>query len=85
MILLVWLVIGIAVAVMLGSFIARQGQGTPVIWNLVAGAIGGLIGGYLFLLIAPMMVGPGPEYIVSFLGAAIVSAVLVLVVRMIKK
>ena len=85
MLFLGWLLVGIAVAVMLGSFIARQGSGPPVTWNLAAGAVGGLIGGYLFMLISPSVVGPGPEFIVSLLGSAIVAAAAVFIVKSIKK
>ena len=80
-----WLIIGIAVAVMLGSFIKGNGPGAPPLWNLAAGVIGGFVGGYAFGTIGPVITGPGPQFMVSLLGAAVGSAVAVFIVKLIKK
>lgn len=85
MLILGWLVIGIGVAVAFGSFTAGPGRNVPALWNIVAGAIGGFVGGYLFGSVSPAVFGPGPEFIVSLLGAAVVSLIDVLIVRAIKK
>ena len=53
--------------------------------NAVAGAVGGFIGGYVFLLLGPMVMGPGPEFIVSMLGAAVIAAVAAVVAAKVVK
>jgi uncharacterized membrane protein YeaQ/YmgE (transglycosylase-associated protein family) len=85
MIIVVWLIIGIVAAIAFGSFMGGAGRESSFIWNAAAGAVGGFIGGYLFTMIAPSLVGPGPEAIVGFLGAAIVGAISVMVVRAVMK
>jgi len=80
-----WLIIGIAVAVMFGSLIKGNGAGAPPLWNLAAGVVGGFVGGYAFGMISPVITGPGPEFILSLLGAAVGSAVAVFIVKLIKK
>ena len=80
-----WLIIGIAVAVMFGSFIKGNGPGAPPLWNVAAGVIGGFVGGYAFGMMSPVITGPGPEFIVSLLGAAVGSLIAVFVVKVIKK
>ena len=85
LLILGWLIIGIAVAVMFGSFIKGNGPGAPPLWNVAAGVIGGFVGGYAFGMISPVITGPGPEFIVSLLGAAVGSAVAVFIVKIIKK
>ena len=85
MLIFVWLIVGVVAAIAFGSFMAGAGRESSLVWNAVAGAVGGFIGGYLFTMIAPALVGPGPEFIVGFLGAAIVGALAVMIVRAIKK
>ena len=80
-----WFIIGIAVAVMFGSFIKGNGPGAPPLWNVAAGVIGGFVGGYSFGMMSPVITGPGPEFIVSLLGAAVGSLIAVFVVKLIKK
>ena len=80
-----WLIIGIAVAVMFGSLIKGNGAGAPPLWNLAAGVFGGFAGGFAFGMISPVITGPGPEFILSLLGAAVGSAVAVFIVKLIKK
>ncbi|MFL6467471.1 MAG: hypothetical protein ACJ72Z_05890 [Pyrinomonadaceae bacterium] len=80
-----WLIIGIAVAVMFGSFIKGNGVGAPPLWNLAAGVVGGFVGGFAFGMIAPVITGPGPEFLLTLLGAAFGSAVAVFIVKLIKK
>ena len=53
--------------------------------NAVAGAVGGFIGGYVFLLLGPMVLGPGPEFIFSMLGAAVIAAVAAVVAAKVVK
>ena len=85
LVILGWVLIGIAVAVMLGSLVARAGRDSPMSWNVAAGAIGGFIGGYIFGSLSPTLFGVGPEFIFSLLGAAVGSAVAVFIVRAVKK
>ena len=75
MLILGWLVIGVAVAIAMSSFLSGRGGGGSMVVNAVAGAVGGFIGGYVFLLLGPMVLGPGPEFIFSMLGAAVIAAV----------
>lgn len=85
MLILGWLLIGITAGVAFGSFIAPKGVGTPLIWNVGSGAIGGIIGGLVFGMISPMMFGPGPELLTSGVGAAIGAVAAALIVRVIRK
>ena len=85
MVILVWLIIGAVAAIAFGSFMAGAGRESSLIWNALAGAVGGFVGGYLFTLIGPAVLGPGPGFILGFLGAALVGAVAVMIVRAVKK
>ena len=85
MVMLVWLIVGAVAAIAFGSFMSGAGRESSLAWNAIAGAAGGFVGGYLFTMIAPALVGPGPESIVGFLGAAIVGAIAVMIVRAIKR
>lgn len=79
-----WLVIGIAIGWAMASIMEGRG-GPPMIWNVVAGAIGGGLSGFLFIQFGKMLVGEGPEIIVSFLAAAIGALVFVVLARLVKK
>ena len=79
MLILGWLVIGVGVAIAMTSFLSARGSGGSMVVNAIAGAVGGWIGGFVFLLFGPMLLGPGPEFIVSMLGAALVAGVLAFV------
>lgn len=85
MIIIVWLIIGAAAAIAFGSFMGGAGRESSLAWNAGAGAVGGFVGGYVFSLIGPSVLGPGPGFILGFLGAAIVGALAVMIVRAIKK
>lgn len=85
MILFGWLVIGVVAAVAAASFLKGNGVGPPMLWSIIAGAIGGFAGGYLGLLLSPMIFGAGPEFIVSLTAAAVGGAISAAIVRMIKK
>jgi uncharacterized membrane protein YeaQ/YmgE (transglycosylase-associated protein family) len=80
-----WLVVGAAVAIAMTSFLSGRGEGGSTLVNLIAGAVGGFVGGYVFLLLGPMVLGPGPEFIFSMLGAAVVSVVAALVAAKVVK
>lgn len=54
-----WVIIGAAAAMALTSFLSGRGAGGSTIVNLIAGVVGGFIGGYVFLLLGPSVVGPG--------------------------
>ena len=84
MIMLVWLIIGVVAAIAFGSFMAKAGRESSL-WNAVAGAVGGFVGGYLFTWIGPAILGPGPGFIVGFLGAAIVAVIAVMILRAVMK
>jgi len=47
--------------------------------------VGGFAGGFAFGMIGPVVTGPGPEFILSLLGAAVGSAIAVFIVKLIKK
>ena len=79
MLILGWLIIGVGVGVAVTSFLSGRGAGGSMVANAIAGAVGGFVGGYLFLLIGPMVLGPGPEFIFSMLGAAVMAVVAALV------
>ena len=85
MLILVWLVIGVGVAVAMTSFLSGRGNGGLMWVNAIAGAVGGFIGGYFFMLIGPMVLGPGPEFIFSMLGAAVLGAAAALVAARVVK
>ena len=85
MLILGWLIIGVGVAVAMTSFLSGRGAGGSMLANAIAGAVGGFVGGYLFLLFGPMILGPGPEFIFSMLGAAVVAAVAALVAAKVVK
>lgn len=79
-----WLVIGVAVGWAIGSFMSGRG-GTKTGWNVLAGLVGGLAGGYSSFFFSRPLFGEGPEFLVSFVGAAIGAVILVLLARLISK
>ena len=79
-----WLIIGIAVGWAIASFMEGRG-GLPMIWNVIAGAVGGGLSGFLFIQFGQMLVGEGPEMVVSFLAAAVGALIFVLLARLVKK
>jgi len=74
-----WIIIGAAAAMALTSFLSGRGAGGSTVVNLIAGVAGGFIGGYVFLLLGPSIVGEGPDFLFSLLGAAVVAVSSVLV------
>jgi len=83
--IIIWLVIGGAVGAAVSSFMEGRGGTLNLAWSAVAGIVGALVGGFLFSLVGTSLVGQGPEFVVSFLAAAIVAFVAVLLARAIKK
>lgn len=83
--ILIWLVIGGAIGAAISSFMEGRGGSLNLGWSVVAGIIGAVIGGFLFMQVGTRLVGEGPEFVVSFLAAAIVAFFAVLLARAIKK
>lgn len=75
-----WLIIGAGIGLAITLFTSGSGHSNPF-WNLVAGAVGGLLSGFLFLQVGKSLVGDGPEFIVSLLAAAVGAFISVLLAR----
>lgn len=75
-----FLMIGLAGGWLAGRM--KKGSGLGVFADLLVGAIGALLGGLFFRLLAPHPWGELPE---SLVGAAIGAAVLLLLLRLIKR
>jgi uncharacterized membrane protein YeaQ/YmgE (transglycosylase-associated protein family) len=73
--MIVWVVIGAVAALAVSSFMAGQGRGGSSLVNLIAGAVGGFIGGYAGIFLWLMAMGAGPEIIFSILAAGVTGAV----------
>lgn len=69
-----WIIIGAAAAIALTSFLSGRGAAGSTVVNLIAGVVGGFVGGYAFLFLGAMIVGPGPDFLFSLLGAGVLSA-----------
>jgi len=83
--IIIWVVIGGAVGAAVSSFMEGRGGSLNLAWSVVAGIVGALIGGFVFMLIGTSLVGPGPEFVVSFLAAAILAFIAVIAARAIKR
>lgn len=83
--IIIWVVIGGAVGAAISSFMEGRGGTLNLGWSVLVGIVGAMVGGFLFSLVGTSLVGPGPEFVVSFLAAAIVAFVAVLAARAIKK
>lgn len=75
-----WLVIGAGIGLAITSFTSGSGHSNPF-WNLVAGAVGGLLSGFLFLQFGKSLVGKGPEFIASLAAAAVGALISVALAR----
>ena len=76
-------VIGLVVAGLITSF--TGGSGLRPIWSALFGVVGSLVGGFVSVPLSVRLLGEGPEYIVSLLGAAFGAIVLILLVRLVKR
>lgn len=75
-----WLIIGAGIGLAITSFTSGTGKSNPF-WNLVAGAVGGLFSGFLFLQSGQYLVGESFKIIVSLLAAAVGAFISVLLAR----
>lgn len=80
MLILGWLIIGVGIGLAITSFTSGSGKSNPL-WNVVAGAVGGLFGGFLFLQSGQNLVVEGPKFIVSILTAAVGALIAVILAR----
>lgn len=80
-----WVIIGAGVAIALTSFLSGRGAGGSTAVNLIAGVVGGFVGGYVFLLLGPSVVGVGPDFLFSLLGAAVLAVAAVLIASKVVK
>lgn len=80
-----WIIIGAAAAMALTSFLSGRGAAGSTVVNVIAGVVGGFIGGYVFLLLGPSIVGPGPDFLFSLLGAAVLAVASVLIASKVVK
>jgi uncharacterized membrane protein YeaQ/YmgE (transglycosylase-associated protein family) len=80
----IWLIVGGAAGGGTHWFMEnRSGLGNPM--SIVIGLIAGAVGGYLFLMFGTLLVNEGVLPIVSFLAAAVFSAVVVIIASLLKK
>lgn len=82
--IIMWLIIGAAAGGGMAWFMEDRG-GISQKWSILVGIVAGEIGGFVFMIFGTAIVGRGPEFIFSFLAAAITAAVAVLLAGMVKK
>lgn len=84
-VILGWLLIGISVGWAIAAFAEGRG-GLKTSWNIVAGLVGGLVGGFASLMVGGIILGDLPMAgLFSFVSAAISALVLVILARVIFK
>jgi uncharacterized membrane protein YeaQ/YmgE (transglycosylase-associated protein family) len=82
--IVMWLIIGAAAGGGMAWFMEDRG-GISQKLSILVGIVAGEIGGFVFMMYGAAIVGRGPEFIFSFLAAAVTAAVVVLLAGMIKK
>ena len=83
--IIIWLIIGGAIGAAVSSFMDGRGGTISLAWSVVAGIIGATLGGFVALKYGALIVGEGPEFIVSFVAAAVMAFIGVLLARALKK
>ena len=83
--IIIWVIIGLAGAIALTSFLSGRGSGGSTVVNVIAGVVGGLMGGYSGMFAGALIIGPGPAFLFSFLGAAVLAAGAVLIASKVVK
>lgn len=69
MLIIIWVIIGAAIGWGIASFMEGRGGLNPL-WSSVAGVVGAVVVGFLFIQFGTALVSEGPLPIVSFLAAA---------------
>jgi uncharacterized membrane protein YeaQ/YmgE (transglycosylase-associated protein family) len=82
--LIIWLIIGAATGGGMAWIMEDRG-GLNKVWSVIVGVIAAEVGGFVFMTFGASIVGNGPEFIASFVAAAVIAAVAVLIVGLIKK
>jgi uncharacterized membrane protein YeaQ/YmgE (transglycosylase-associated protein family) len=85
MLIVIWLIIGIAVGAAVTSFRSGAGTNFSMALSIVAGIIGSVIGAYGGEMLGLRLVGEGPDFLISILGAAVGAVIAVLIAHAIRK
>jgi uncharacterized membrane protein YeaQ/YmgE (transglycosylase-associated protein family) len=82
--IIIWLIIGAATGGGMAWFMEDRG-GLNKVWSVIVGVVAGEIGGFVFMTFGAAIVGHGPEFIGSFVAAAVTAAIVIVIAGLIKK
>lgn len=82
--LIIWMIIGGAVGGGVHWFMENR-SGMSQILSVIIGLVAGVVGGWIFIQFGTVIVNEGPLPLVSFLAAAVASALVVLITELIKR
>lgn len=82
--LIIFLVFGFVGGIMVNSFMSSRSS-LGAVWSVGLGVVGSFVLGMLFLIFGKVLVGDGPDFIVSLLSSAAGAIILPLIAAIIKK
>jgi uncharacterized membrane protein YeaQ/YmgE (transglycosylase-associated protein family) len=82
--LIAFVIFGFVGGIMVNSFMSGRSS-LGAVWSVGLGVVGSFILGMLFLQFGKVLVGEGPEFIVSLLSAAVGGFIFPLIASFIKK